>query len=80
MFDGLFSKLDEIFPVEPPALIHGDLWSGNYMANENGEPVIIDPAVYYGNREMDLAMTKLFGGFSDEFYKFYNDFLIEEYK
>jgi len=74
MFDGFFLKLDEIFPVEPPALIHGDLWSGNYMVNKNGEPVIIDPAVYYGNREMDLGMTQLFGGFSAEFYKFYNDF------
>ncbi len=57
---------------EPPALLHGDLWSGNYMCSKNSEPVIIDPAVYYGHREADLAMTKLFGGFSHEFYDAYN--------
>jgi fructosamine-3-kinase len=54
------------------SLLHGDLWSGNFMADENGDAVIIDPAVYYGNREADLAMTKLFGGFSSEFYSAYN--------
>jgi fructosamine-3-kinase len=56
---------------EPPCLLHGDLWSGNYMVDKQGEPVLIDPAVYYGHREADLAMTKLFGGFNDEFYKSY---------
>lgn len=70
----LFEKrLPEIFPVEPPALIHGDLWSGNYMANENGDAVIIDPAVYYGHREMDLGMSQLFGGFAPEFYEAYHE-------
>lgn len=56
-----------------PSLLHGDLWSGNYITDENGEACLIDPAVYYGNREADLAMTKLFGGFSSTFYKSYQE-------
>lgn len=56
-----------------PSLLHGDLWSGNYITDENGEACLIDPAVYYGNREADLAMTKLFGGFSSTFYKAYQE-------
>ncbi len=66
------AKLDEIFPLEKPALLHGDLWSGNFFFSENG-PAVFDPAVYYGHREMDLAMTKLFGGFGAEFYEGYAD-------
>ncbi len=58
---------------EFPALLHGDLWSGNYMVNINGKVSLIDPAVYYGHREADLAMTKLFGGFSESFYASYNE-------
>jgi len=54
-------------------LIHGDLWSGNVITDEAGEPCLIDPAVYYGHREMDLAMTKLFNGFTDVFYSCYNN-------
>ncbi|MFO7869723.1 MAG: fructosamine kinase family protein [Bacteroidales bacterium] len=53
------------------SLLHGDLWGGNYMITHNGKPCLIDPAVYYGNREADLAMTKLFGGFTAEFYEAY---------
>ncbi len=71
-FENLYKRLDEIFPKESPALVHGDLWSGNFMVDEVGQPVIMDPAVYYGHREMDLAMTKLFGGFDDELYDSYN--------
>ena len=56
------------------SLLHGDLWGGNYAYSE-GEPVIFDPAVYYGDREADLAMTELFGGFNREFYAAYNDHL-----
>ena len=63
-FERFYSRINEIFPDEPPSLIHGDLWSGNFMVGEKGEPIIIDPAVYYGHREMDLAMSQLFGGFS----------------
>ena len=58
---------------EMPTLLHGDLWSGNYMTDENGKACLIDPAVYYGHREADLAMTKLFGGFSQLFYDSYNE-------
>lgn len=55
-----------------PSLLHGDLWGGNWGVLRNGEPVIFDPAVYYGDRETDLAMTELFGGFPSEFYFAYN--------
>jgi len=74
-FGNLFSQLEKIFPQEKPSLLHGDLWSGNFMTGNKGEPVLIDPAVYYGHREMDIAMTKLFGGFSSEFYESYNETL-----
>ncbi len=73
MFDRLYSRLQEFFPEEPPSLLHGDLWSGNYMTGDKGQAVIIDPAVYYGHRYMDLGMSKLFGGFSTAFYEAYND-------
>ncbi len=54
-----------------PALVHGDLWVGNVAADEQGNPVIYDPACYFGDRETDLAMTELFGGFSPAFYQAY---------
>lgn len=57
-----------------PSLLHGDLWSGN-IGCVGGEPVIFDPAVYYGDREADLAMTELFGGFPAEFYAAYREAL-----
>jgi protein-ribulosamine 3-kinase len=72
-YEKIYKKLNELIPLEIPALIHGDLWSGNYMVAENDAPCIFDPAVYYGHREMDIAMTKLFGGFPEEFYRSYND-------
>lgn len=72
-FENLYNRLDEIFPQEKPSLLHGDLWSGNFMEDEKGNPVIMDPAVYYGHREMDIAMTKLFGGFNTQFYDAYNE-------
>lgn len=71
----LENKIDNLLQgsEEPPCLIHGDLWNGNYMVNELGNPVLIDPAVYYGHREAELGMTRLFGGFPPEFYKAYDD-------
>lgn len=56
-----------------PSLLHGDLWSGNYAFSRTGEPVVFDPAVYYGDRETDLAMTELFGGFPAAFYGAYRE-------
>ncbi len=56
-----------------PSLLHGDLWSGNAAFDQAGAPVVFDPAVYYGDREADLAMTELFGGFSAEFYAAYRE-------
>lgn len=56
-----------------PSLVHGDLWSGNAAVLETGEPVILDPATYYGDREVDIAMTELFGGFPAAFYRGYNE-------
>jgi protein-ribulosamine 3-kinase len=71
-FEKLGSRLHEIFDPEQSALLHGDLWSGNFMCDQKSEPVLIDPAVYFGHRSMDLAMTTLFGGFDEIFYKSYN--------
>lgn len=69
----LMEKLPAFFTgcVPVPSLLHGDLWSGNASMTASGEPVIYDPAVYYGDREADLAMTELFGGFSQSFYAAY---------
>ncbi len=71
----LADRLDDLIghPREPPSLLHGDLWSGNYMVDEQGEAVLIDPAVYRGRREADLAMTLLFGGFDARFYAAYEE-------
>ena len=55
------------------SLLHGDLWSGNYAFDQTGQPVIFDPAIYYGDRETDIAMTELFGGFPADFYSAYNN-------
>ena len=63
-FHRLFAALDELVgPPEPPARLHGDLWGGNLLCDDRGAPVLIDPAVYGGHREIDLAMMRLFGGF-----------------
>ena len=67
------NNLKTIFPVEPPALLHGDLWAGNYLITSPGNAAIVDPAVYFGHREMDIGMTKLFGGFDQRFYEAYNE-------
>lgn len=70
----LLARLDDFFPGYQPvaSLLHGDLWGGNYGYTQ-GEPVLFDPAVYYGDREADLAMTELFGGFPADFYAAYRE-------
>lgn len=72
-FETLYKKLPGLLIAEKPALLHGDLWSGNVMVNQHGSPSLIDPAVYFGHREMDIAMTQLFGGFNPEFLHAYNE-------
>lgn len=78
---GRFPQQDRLLAAVPqllaghspqPALVHGDLWSGNAAVTKQGEPVILDPAVYFGDREVDLAMTQLFGSFPADFYQAYN--------
>jgi protein-ribulosamine 3-kinase len=71
-FEYLYQKLPGIFSETSPSLVHGDLWSGNFLFNEKHHPVLIDPAVYYGIPAIDLAMTTLFGGFDEKFYKAYH--------
>ena len=71
-FEQLFAKLSELVgEPEGPARLHGDLWSGNLHVDERGAPTLIDPAVYGGHREMDLAMMRLFGGFSPRVFAAY---------
>jgi fructosamine-3-kinase len=67
--------LPEFFPNGNLCLLHGDLWSGNFLCDKAGMPVLIDPAVYYGYAAVDLAMTTLFGGFDSAFYDSYNQLL-----
>jgi fructosamine-3-kinase len=73
--EALLGNLGALFQdyAPRPSLLHGDLWSGNYMIDDQGGPVIFDPAIYYGDREADLAMTELFGGFPARFYDAYRD-------
>ena len=70
--ENLSSNMPALFDQERPSLLHGDLWSGNFMCDLNNQPVLIDPAVYYGHRSVDLAMTTLFGGFRQPFYDAYH--------
>jgi protein-ribulosamine 3-kinase len=71
-FEVLYRRLPEIFNDEKPSLLHGDLWSGNFMCDNNSFPVLIDPAVYFGHRSVDLAMATLFGGFDPAFFQSYH--------
>lgn len=69
----LLERIDELLAGHDPqpSLLHGDLWSGNVAADDQGEPVLFDPAVYYGDRETDIAMSELFGRFDQRFYDAY---------
>lgn len=71
--ENLCADLRNIFPKENASLIHGDLWNGNIITRPNGDITLIDPAIYYGHREMDLALADLFGGFDDTFFDSYNE-------
>jgi fructosamine-3-kinase len=73
--EALLERVPQLLHGREPvgSLLHGDLWAGNAAADERGAPVIYDPAVYYGDRETDIAMTELFGGFSQSFYAAYRD-------
>jgi fructosamine-3-kinase len=66
---------EELFSGVTPSLLHGDLWSGNYLISTDGTPYLIDPAVYYGHSEVDLAMSLLFGGFGESFYAAYHEII-----
>lgn len=69
----LYPLLKNLLPVERPSLVHGDLWSGNILISNTGQPCLVDPAIYFGYREMDLAFSKLFGGFDPAFYQAYDE-------
>jgi protein-ribulosamine 3-kinase len=75
LLDQAESNIMELLASAPerPGLLHGDLWGGNYLVDDRGVACLIDPAVYYGHRETDLAMTRLFGGFSSRFYAAYHE-------
>lgn len=72
-FDQLYEKLPSLIPNEKPALLHGDLWSGNVISNHVGLVALIDPAVYYGLREVEIAFTHMFGSFNERFYRAYHE-------
>jgi len=71
-FENLYRALPSIFAEEKPSLLHGDLWSGNFICDPGSQMVLIDPAVYYGHRSIDLGMTTLFGRFDKAFYEAYH--------
>lgn len=72
-FERLFTALPSMVPEEPLSRLHGDLWRGNLLVGPSGEPCLVDPAVYGGHREVDLAMMRLFGGFSEAVYEAYQE-------
>lgn len=79
-FQSLFNDLEDLLPIEKPALLHGDLWSGNFLIGSDGAAVVFDPAVYYGHREAEIAFTKMFGGYDPVFYHAYQEVFPMEHK
>lgn len=74
LYDRLVTRLSDLLPADPPAsTLHGDLWSGNYLVAASGQAALVDPAAYYGDREADLALTELFGGYDHAFYAAYRE-------
>jgi protein-ribulosamine 3-kinase len=75
LLDRAEERISELLGAAPelPSILHGDLWSGNFIVDDRGEACLIDPAAYYGHREADLAMTRLFGGFGSAFYAAYDE-------
>lgn len=71
--ESMLEVLEPYFEGSRASLIHGDLWSGNFLFGIDGTPYLIDPAVYFGHHEVDIAMTQLFGGFPSSFYETYHD-------
>lgn len=72
-FERLYQALPGWLPDEPLSRLHGDLWNGNHMVGPLGEPCLVDPSVYVGHREVDLAMMRLFGGFGPEVWQAYQE-------
>lgn len=73
--DEMMEKLQQYIPDAGPSLLHGDLWCGNFLISDTGIPYLIDPAVYIGHHEVDLAMSRLFGGFDPAFYRAYHEII-----
>lgn len=71
--NSFYRNCKDLIPKEKPSLIHGDLWSGNFLVNTEGDPCIIDPAVAFAPREMDLSLMKLFGGFHEDLFSSYQE-------
>lgn len=72
-YRAFYELLPGLLPVDQPALLHGDMWSGNVMVGADGQVCLIDPAVYFGHREIELAFTQMFGGFGYDFYTSYRE-------
>lgn len=73
--ENMLKTCQNLFGQVTPSLLHGDLWGGNYLISIDGVPYLIDPAVYIGHSEVDLAMSRLFGGFGTSFYESYHDII-----
>lgn len=73
LYRAFYKQLPGLLPVEPASLLHGDLWGGNFLVDANGSACLFDPAVYFGNREIELAFTRMFGGFDERFYHTYHE-------